>query len=176
MENVTQTLSSGPGPSAAAYWTAKRISLALLTVTILGALARWLYTHTDDYRTVTEQMVWQCALVEDTKNARFPHVEGVKLWFVKNPHFEETASGPHLCAELKEAGQPYVTVTFEVWGNRFYGLHGYNETGMAVGSRQLVFYVYGAGLSSFHRDVEHPEDEKRMEYSDIRRFPLEVFK
>ena len=49
---------------------------------------------------------------------KFPHVEGVKLWFLENPRFEERASGPSLCADLERSKRRDVAVTFDVWGNR----------------------------------------------------------
>jgi hypothetical protein len=148
-----------------------RVFLWTLVALVFATFLFGLYSIMDEHRSVTEQMGWECILVEDTKSPKFPHVEEVELWFVRNPHFEERASGPRLCAELKEAGQTYVAVSFDVWGNRLRGLHGYNGTGVALGPKQLE--VYSFGLNSYHTDTAHPSG---LAYPDIHRFPLEVFR
>ncbi len=128
----------------------------------------------EQHRTVSEEMVWQCLSIQDTDNPKAPHIEMVRLWFVKNPHYEKTAGGPHLCVDLKATGLTRVTVSFRVWGNRWQGLHGYDEIGISAGSRKLD--VYGFGAAPFYQDIEHPENERGLAYPDMYRNPLEVFK
>jgi len=122
-------------------------------------------------------MGWQCVGVVDTRDKKFPHVEGIKLWFLDNPHYEEHASGPQLCAELAASGRPDVAVTFDVWGNRFNGLHGYNLTTIAVRSKLLT--LYGSESGGFHDDTWHYGnfDSKidQKQHPEVYRFPLDVF-
>ena len=54
----------------------------------------------DQHRTITRPMGWKCVTVEDTGNVQYPYVEVAAFWFRDNPHFEERASGPGLCADL----------------------------------------------------------------------------
>jgi hypothetical protein len=77
----------------------------------------------DQHRTIIRRMGWKCVSVQDTKYAQYPHVEVAAFWFRDNPHFEERASGPKLCADLQASGVPDVEMTFDTWGNRFWGFH-----------------------------------------------------
>ena len=43
----------------------------------------------DQHRSATKELGWQCTGVTDTKDARFRHVESVKMWFLENPHYRE---------------------------------------------------------------------------------------
>jgi len=122
-------------------------------------------------------MGWQCTGIADTGNQKFPHVEGVKLWFLENPRYEERASGPSLCADLERFRGPDVAVTFDVWGNRLQGLHGYNLVSITVGSTQLR--VYDAESGGFHGDpgygnFDGKADQKKR--PEVYRFPIDVFK
>jgi len=132
----------------------------------------------DQRHSVTKEMGWQCTGVTDTKYERFRHVESIKMWFLENPHYEERASGPHLCADLEQSGKPTVAATFAVWGNALQGLHGYDLTSIAIGSRKLEIYEGGGG--GFHDDRPHfgnfNSEADKKEHPEFYRFPLEVFK
>jgi hypothetical protein len=147
-----------------------RVALIALSIACAGCVP-------DEHRSVTKQMGWQCVGVVDTRDKKFPHVEGIKLWFLDNPHYEEHASGPQLCAELAASGRPDVAVTFDVWGNRFNGLHGYNLTTIAVRSKLLT--LYGSESGGFHDDTWHYGnfDSKidQKQHPEVYRFPLDVF-
>jgi hypothetical protein len=70
-----------------------------------------------------------------------------------------------------------VTVTFDVWGNRSYGLRGYNITGIAVGLNQLRLYDSETG--GFHGDPHHGGFDSRvdeLEHPEVYRFPLDIFR
>jgi len=67
-----------------------------------------------------------------------------------------------------------VSVTFDVWGNKVNGLHGYNGAGMAVGSEQLKTYGFESG--GFHDDTVHYGDYDSKQHPDLDGFPLDVFK
>ena len=132
----------------------------------------------DQHRSVTKEMGWQCTGVTDTKDARFRHVESIKMWFLENPHYEERASGPRLCADLWQSAEPTVAATFAVWGNAPQGLHGYDLTSVAIGSRKLEIYEGGGG--GFHDDRLHfgnfDSEADKKEHPEFYHFPLEVFK
>jgi hypothetical protein len=131
----------------------------------------------DQHHSVTKEMGWQCTGTADTGNQTYPHVEGVKLWFLENPRYEERASGPSLCADLNSSGQPTVAVTFDVWGNRMQGLHGYDLTGITLGSKALKLYSSESG--GYHGDprfgnFDSKADEEK--HPEKYRFPLNVYK
>lgn len=63
---------------------------------------------------------------------------------------------------------------FDVWGNRVAGLHGYNPTGMAVGSKPLENFNFGA--TEFRDDTVRYGDYRSSDHPDEYRFPLDVFK
>ena len=99
------------------------------------------------------------------------------MWFLENSHYEEGASGPSLCAGLQASGRPDVAVTFDVWGNKSMGLHGYNLSSISVGSNELK--VYGSSSGGFHGEpgygnFDSKADEKQ--HPEVYRFPLEVFR
>jgi hypothetical protein len=122
-------------------------------------------------------MGWQCTGISDTENSKFPHTEGIKLWYLENPRYEERASGPSLCADLRVSGRPDVTVTFDVWGNSLQGLHGYDLANIRVGSKPLA--VWDSASGGFHGDSNYgnfdSETDKRKR-PEVYRFPLDVFK
>jgi len=132
----------------------------------------------DQHRSVTKEMGWQCTGVTDTKYERFPHVESIKMWFLENTHYEERATGPRLCADLEQSGKPTVAATFDVWGNGLQGLHGYDLTSIAIGSRKVEIYEGGGG--GFHDDRVHignfNSEVDRKEHPEFDHFPLNVFK
>lgn len=123
-------------------------------------------------------MGWQCVEVVETEYQKFPHGEMIKLWFLDNPRFEERASGAKLCAELTATGQPDVAVTFDVWGNRFNGTHGYNLSGITVRAKRLE--LYGSHSGGFHDDTVHygnfDSNVDQREHPEVYRFPLDVFR
>ena len=154
---------------AEGMWAPLRVALAA------GFLL--ISTGCDQHLLVTRQMGWQCTMVEDTGNAQFPHVEGVKMWFLENPRYEVRASGPSLCAELKAVGRPEVAATFKVWGNRIEGLHGWDLAGITAGSKTLT--LYGSGSGGFHGDPEYGNFDSKVDqrmHPEVYRFPLEVFR
>ena len=121
-------------------------------------------------------MGWQCVGTENTGDAKFPHVESIKMWFLENTHFEERASGPSLCSDLTASGRPDVAVTFDVWGTRLNGLHGYDLKSIAVGQKQLR--VYGSESGGFHGDPSYgnyDSEVDRKKHPEVYRFPLDVF-
>lgn len=131
----------------------------------------------DQHHSVTEQMGWQCTGITDTGNQVYPHVESVKLWFLDNPRFEERASGPSLCVDLSASGRPDVAVTFDVWGNRVQGLHGYDLTSMSLGSKALK--VYDSESGGYHGDPAVGNFDSRVDekqHPEKYRFPLDVYK
>jgi hypothetical protein len=147
-------------------------------VALCSLLLLALCFFSDEHRSVTRRMGWLCTGIRDTTDPNFLHVESIKLWFVVNPHYEESASGPSLCADLRALGQPDVVVTFDTWGNKFMGLHGYNTTKISVGTKQLK--VYGAESSGFHDDTGHygnfnSEQDKKL-HPEKYRFPLDTFR
>lgn len=154
--------------------TVKRAVLITAGTMLVGAFLFALYSLSDERRSVTENMEWQCVASGSASDQNSPHIESVRLSFLKNPRYRMMVSGPHLCSDLKTSGQTYVAVTFDVWGNRVRGLHGYNPTGMAVGSKQLKGYVFGS--SEFRDDIGRHGDHQSSEHPNEHRFPLEVFK
>jgi hypothetical protein len=100
------------------------------------------------------------------------------MWFLENTHYEERATGPRLCADLEQSGKSAVAATFDVWGNGLQGLHGYNLTSIAIGSRKVEIYEGGGG--GFHDDRVHignfNSEVDRKEHPDFYHFPLNVFK
>jgi len=102
----------------------------------------------DHHRSVTKEMGWQCTGLTDTKYERFPHLESIKMWFLESAHYEERATGPHLCADLEQSGKPTVAATFDFWGNGLQGLHGYNLTSIDIGSRKVEIYEGGEVVST----------------------------
>jgi hypothetical protein len=71
----------------------------------------------------------QCVTIENTKNENFVHVEAVKT---------------------QQAG---VNVTFDVWGNRFKSLHGFDGSAIAVRFWRLKTWSFESG--GFHDDTPH---------------------
>lgn len=122
----------------------------------------------NQHRSLTKQMGWQCIEVLDTGNPKFPHIEGIKMWFREDPHFEERASGPSLCRDLRRSGQADVAVTFDAWGFPGLGLRGYNIVGITIGSMPLT--VWGSESGGFHGDPTYGTTRPKMH-----RFPLDVF-
>lgn len=116
----------------------------LYILALLGFAAAAFYLH-DQHRTVTRRMGWKCIGVEDTKYPQYPHVEAAAFWFKDNPRYEEQASGPTLCADLKASGVSDVEMTFDTWGNRFIGLHGYNTTRLTANGKGIVIYDSSSG-------------------------------
>ncbi len=150
----------------------RRTAVLVLPLVIAGC------SILDQHRSVTKEMGWQCTGVADIKDLTSPHVESIKMWFLENPNYEVRASGPHLCADLKQSGKPTVTATFDVWGNRLQGLHGYNLTDLAIGATRLQNYeADGAG---FHDNRAHfgnfSSEADRKQHPEFYRFPLDVFK
>lgn len=154
--------------------TARQAALITTATLLAGAFLFALYSHSDEHRSVTENMAWQCVASGGASGQNFPLIETVRLSFLKNPHHRMMVSGPHLCSDLKTSGQTYVAVTFDVWGNRVRGLHGYNPTGMAVGSKRLTGYEFG--LAEFRDDPGHYGPYPSSRRPDADRFPLEVFR
>jgi len=152
----------------------KQAALITIGTVLAGAFLFALYSLSDEHRSVTENMEWQCVASGSASYQHSPLMESVRLSFVKNPRHRMMASGPHLCSDLKTSGQTYLAVTFDVWGNRVRGLHGYNPTGMAVGSKQLEGYNFG--LAEFRDDPGPYGARLGVKHPDQDRFPLEVFK
>jgi hypothetical protein len=123
-------------------------------------------------------MGWQCTGVFDTGNARYPHVESAKFWFRDNPHFEERASGPRLCADLVEAGKSDVAMTFDTWGSPFMGLHGYNTVGLAASGKTIA--LYGGESGGFHDDepqkLPFSSVEDKKLHPNKYKFPVDTFR
>jgi hypothetical protein len=123
-------------------------------------------------------MGWRCVQTSDTNQPKYPHIETIDLWFIANPNYREIASGPSLCADLKSSGQPQVTVTFDTWGNRFTGLHGYDTIEMSSGKRQLK--IYGTESGGFHDDTPHYGNFDSVQDKKIHpekyRFPIDTFR
>lgn len=152
--------------------------IAMVAVALCSFFVLSLRIAVEEHRSVTEQMGWQCTGTFDTTSPKHPHVESVKLWFIVNPHYEELASGPSLCADLKASAQPDVDVTFDVWGNSLIGLHGYDITNISVGGKQLK--LYGSESGGFHDDTLHygnfsSEQDKKL-HPEKYRFPLDIFR
>ena len=153
---------------------AKRFAATTFGILLSTAFLVFLYSNSDEHRSVTEQMGWQCVSVQDTKQPKLPPVESITMWFLKNPRYEERASGPHLCADLKAAGQSSVAVTFDVWGNRIKGLHGYTGVRISAGSEPLK--IYGIESGGFHDDAAYGGGYNSSQHLGAHHFPLEVFK
>jgi hypothetical protein len=123
-------------------------------------------------------MGWQCVGVENTTSAKFPHIEAIKMWFLENPRFEERASGPDLCSELKTSGHDTVMATFDVWGTSISGLHGYNMIGLSAGAKQLK--LYGSESGGYHdagpHDGNFDSNADMKRHPELYHFPLDVFK
>lgn len=149
----------------------------MTTLGILLCSALLIAVFWDQHRSVTKRMGWQCVAIADTGNRKFPHMESIKMWFLENPRYEEHASGPHLCADLKATGRTDAAVAFDVWGTRVGGLHGYNMISIAVGSKQLRIYESESG--GFHSDRFYgPSDtyeDDRRRHPELYRLPLDVF-
>jgi hypothetical protein len=133
-----------------------------------------LYSLSNEYRTVVEKMGWKCLASSGNLNSGVHQLQTVELWFLKNPHYEMQATGPDLCTDIQASGQTYIEATFEVWGNRLKGLHGYMPQALAVASGRLNtsgLQMGGVrGITTSHgsyNSKDHPE---------AYRFPLEVFK
>lgn len=146
----------------------KRTIISAFGLLAFCGLIFGLYYLSDNHYVVSRRMGWQCTGMYRTKNPRFPVVQDVKLWFLDNPHYEERASGPHLCEDLHSAGKPYADVTFDVWGNKLRGLHGYDGVSIEVDGKQFVTFGFESG--GFHWDEPRPQTQFPSP------FPLDVFR
>ena len=116
----------------------------------------------DQHRTITRRMGWKCVSVADTKYAQYPHVE---------------AAGPRLCANLQGSGASDVEMTFDTWGNRFWGFHGYDTTKLTANGKDIVLYDSSSG--GFHDDEAHygsfsSADDKKQ-HPEKYKFPIDTF-
>ena len=107
----------------------------------------------DQHRAITSRMGWKCVSVQDTAYIQYPHAEIAAFWFRDNPHYEEQASGPSLCADLRASKASDVEMTFDTWGNRFWGFHGYDTTKLAANGKQITLFDSSSG--GFHDDEPH---------------------
>lgn len=132
---------------------------------------------TDQHRSITRRMGWKCVGIEDTGNVQYPHVEVAAFWFRDNPHFEERASGPRLCADLRASGASDVEMTFDTWGNRFVGFHGYDTTKLTANGKEIILYDSLSG--GFHDDEGHygsfNSDEDKKLHPEKYKFPIDTF-
>jgi hypothetical protein len=131
----------------------------------------------DQHRTVTRRMGWKCVTVEDKGNVQRPHIEVAAFWFWDNPHFEERAMGPMLCADLQTSGVSDVEMTFDTWGNLFWGFHGYNTTKLTASGKEIVLYDNWSG--GFHDDEGHYGSfsyvEDKKQHPEKYKFPVDTF-
>ena len=131
----------------------------------------------DQHRPITRRMGWKCVSVADTKYVQYPHVEVAAFWFRDNPHFEEQASGPRLCADLQGSGASDVEMTFDTWGNRFWGFHGYDTTKLTANGKDIVLYDSSSG--GFHDDEAHygsfSSAEDKKQHPEKYKFPIDTF-
>ena len=131
----------------------------------------------DEHRTVTKQMGWKCVAVEDTELAQYRQVEEAAFWFRDNPRYEERATGPRLCADLQASGATDVEMTFDTWGNRFWGFHGYDTTKLTANGKDIALYDSSSG--GFHDDEPHlgtfnSEEDKKQNPKKYK-FPIDSF-
>jgi hypothetical protein len=143
---------------------------SLCLITAVGLLV-------DQHRTITRRMGWKCVTVEDTRDVQYPHVEVAAFWFRDNPHFEEHASGPRVCADLRASGASDVEMTFDTWGNRFWGFHGYDTTKLTASGKEIVLYDSSSG--GFHDDEGHYGSfsstvDKKL-HPEKYKFPIDTF-
>lgn len=132
---------------------------------------------TDEHRSVTARMGWACVAVEDTGNAQYPHVELAKFWFRENPRYEERATGPSLCADLKALGATDVEMTFDTWGNRIWGLHGYDTTKLTADGKEIA--LYGSESGGYHGDPSYGNFnsvDDMKQHPEKYKFPIDTFK
>jgi hypothetical protein len=131
----------------------------------------------DQHRPITRRMGWKCVSVADTKYVQYPHVEVAAFWFRDNPHFEEQASGPRLCADLQGSGASDVEMTFDTWGNRFWGFHGYDTTKLTANGKDIV--LYDSSSRGFHDDEAHygsfSSAEDKKQHPEKYKFPIDTF-
>jgi hypothetical protein len=132
----------------------------------------------DQHRTIARRMGWKCVSVADTKYVQYPHVEVAAFWFRDNPHFEEQASGPRLCADLQASEASDVEMTFDTWGNRFWGFHGYDTTKLTASGKEIVLYDSSSG--GFHDDEGHygsfSYTEDKKQHPEKYKFPIDTFR
>jgi hypothetical protein len=69
-------------------------------------------------------------------------------------------------------------VTFDTWGNRFVGLHGYDTTAISVGAKRLQ--IYDTQQGGFHEDDPHygnfdSEQDKKL-HPEKYKFPIDTFR
>jgi hypothetical protein len=132
---------------------------------------------TDEHRSVTARMGWECVTVEDTGNAQYPHVEEAKFWFRENPRYEERATGPRLCADLQASGASDVEMTFDTWGTRIWGLHGYDTEKLKANGKEIV--LYGSESGGYHGDAGYGSFnsvEDMKQHPEKYKFPIDTFK
>jgi len=151
-----------------------RLALIAAAGFVAATAIAGVYCFSEEHRSVTEQMGWQCTGVTDTKYPAYPHIESAKFWYLKNPRYEENATGPNLCADLQAANQPSVSVTFDVWGSKMRGLHGYDGVGVAAGGRQFKIFEFGSG--GYHDDTPHYGNYSSAGDLAAGYFPLNVFR
>ena len=121
------------------------VSLAAKFVLVTAAFSLLCAGPTGCTRTVrvSKQMTWECAPEEFNRSFSAKPDEYVRFRFVENPRCFEVETSKNLCAELKEAGRPIVTVDFAIWGRR-QTVKGY-ET-LAIDGRPLQNEVVGDTL------------------------------
>jgi hypothetical protein len=150
--------------------------LAVFLIFCLGLIAAALL-FTDEHRSVTARMGWACVAVEDTGNAQYPHVETAKFWFRDNPRYEERASGPRLCSDLQSSGASDVEMTFDTWGTRLWGLHGYDITMLTANGKRVALYDSWNG--GYHGDPHYGNfnsDEDMKQHPEKYKFPIDTFR
>ena len=151
----------------------------LLLVALAGWLSYWLFFRIyDQHRVVTRRMGWHCIGVRNTADPKLPRVESATFWFYDNPHFEELASGPSLCAALGRVPDANVQMTFDTWGNSRLGLHGYEILKLQVNGTPVM--LYGTECGGFHDDEPHvgsfdSREDKRRDPAKYH-FPIDTFR
>ncbi len=103
------------------------------------------FSGCDRHVRVVKEMIWECA--PERYMREYPDAQPVRFRFVENPHHEVVTSGRGLCDQLEASGKKVVSVEFDVFGNRWNGLHGFND--VAVDGRAIVD-VGGWGSSGSH--------------------------
>ena len=146
-------------PSAPGRHSAANAPAVIASLFVLAAVLT-IYAHSTHHTFLTERMGCTCASVIDNPNDKFrPHVEELKLWFVKNPNYEERLFGPHLCQQLKISGASSAEGTFDTYRNPQTGRSAYRLTRIFIAGNACQ--IFGNGLSSFQPSPGHP-----VQYTD----------
>jgi hypothetical protein len=93
-----------------------------------------LSTGCDHHYRASFDMTWECT--PELNKPEYPNAQTVRLRFVQDPAYFEEIAGRGLCDELKASNQSVVNVEYDMWGNSFNGLHGFNE--VSIDGRPIV--------------------------------------